>query len=241
LRQTGGNLASLLNFQDNAVNTLNLLIIVGGTGLLALVSCLGKTGARRYAVAAFHVCNVLAPLALYVIVYNGTGYQLTRLLSAHFLLSFALFLLVAPPGSVRWAAGPVLAACLGMLPMSLKSFVLFVRPAYDDYTGYAGQINALRQEMAPALLLSKDAPSPWLRTLAIVAGDEALPSLAVPDFYGVQVHAEASLDAPLKAGFILLDAKAHAQAAKANALTPVAETSRGTLYRNDVAFGFAGK
>ena len=241
LHQTGGNLASLFNFRDNAVNTLNLLIIVGGTGLVALVSCLGKAGARRYAVAAFHVCNVLAPLALYVIVYNGTGYQLTRLLSAHFLLSFAVFLLVAPPGSVRWAAGPVLAACLGMLPMSLKSFVLFVRPAYDDYAGYARQINALRQEMASALLLSKDAPSPWLRTLAIVSGDEALPSLAVPDFYGVQVYAPSSLETPLKAGFVLLDAKAHALAAKANALTHAADTSRGTLYRNDVAFGFAGK
>ena len=241
LRQAGGNLTSLLNFQDNAVNTLNLLIIVGGTGLVALVSCLGKAGARRYALAGFHVCNVLAPLALYVIAYNGTGYQLTRLLSAHFLLSFAVFLLVTPRGSVRWAAGPIFAACLGMLPISLKIFVIFARPAYDDYAGYARQIDALRQEMAPALLLSKDAPSPWLRTLAVVSGDEILPSLAVPDVYGVQVYAASSLDAPMHAGFVLLDARAHALAAKANALTRVADTAHGALYRNDVAFGFAGK
>ncbi len=241
LHQAGGNLASLLNFQDNAVNTLNLLIIAGGTGLLATVSCLGKAGTRRYALAGFHVCNVFAPLAVYVIAYNGTGYQLTRLLSAHFLLSFAVFLLVAPAGSVRWAAGPIFAACLGMLPMSLKSFVLFVRPAYDDYAGFARQIDVLRRDMAPALLLSKDAPSPWLRTLAVVSGDETLPSLAVPDCYGVQVYAASSLDAPLQAGFVLLDAKAHALAAKANALTHVADTAHGVLYRNDVAFGFAGK
>lgn len=239
LRQAGGNLASLLNFQDNAVNTLNLLIIAGGAGLLAAVSCLGKP--RRYGLAAFHVCNVVAPLALYVIVYNGTGYQLTRLLSAHFLLSFAVFLLGAPAGAVRWAVGPIFAACLGMLPMSLKSFVIFVRPAYDDYAGYARQIDALRRDMAPALLLSKDAPSPWLRTLAVVSGEETLPSLAVPDCYGVQVYVASSLDAPLRAGFVLLDAKAHALAAKANALTHVADTAHGALYRNDVAFGFAGK
>lgn len=239
LHQAGGNLASLLNFQDNAVNTLNLLIIVGGTGLLAVVSCLAKP--RRYGQAAFHVCNVFGPLALYVVVYNGTGYQLTRLLSAHFLLSFAVFLLGAPAGAARLAAGPILAACLGMLPMSLKSFVIFVRPAYDDYAGYAGRIDDLRRDMAPALLLSKDAPSPWLRTLAIVSGDEPVPSLAVPDFYGVQVYAASSLDTPLKAGFVLLDAKAHALAAQANVLTHLADTAHGALYRNDVAFGFAGK
>ncbi|QAZ69611.1 hypothetical protein [Solidesulfovibrio carbinolicus] len=239
LHQAGGNLASLLNFQDNAVNTLNLLIIAGGTGLLAAVSCLGKP--RRFGLAAFHVCNVFGPLALYVVAYNGTGYQLTRLLSAHFLLSFAMFLLGAPAGAARWAAGPILAACLGMLPMSLKSFVIFVRPAYDDYAGYARRIDALRRDMAPALLLSKDAPSPWLRTLAVVSGDETLPSLAAPDCYGVQVYVPSSLDAPLRAGFVLLDAKAHALAAKANALTHVADTAHGALYRNDVAFGFAGK
>lgn len=240
-RLAGANLASLLNFRDNALHTLELLLIMGGSGLMILLACCKRDGARSLGLAVFHACNVFAPLVVYVTAYNGTGYQLTRLVSAHFLLSFALHLLTAPPGAAKLVVAPVLSVCLGLFPMSLKKFVLFTQPAYVDSAGYRERVETLRREIAPHLLLTEKVGAPWLRTLAVGVPDAPVTSLAAPPFYGIQVYDDNALSTVMPVGFALLDKAAHDKASRFNALTPIVETAYGVLYRNDAAFGSGAK
>lgn len=233
-----GNVQSLLNFTDNAHHSLELAIMLGGT-ILAMVLGRGRTSLAARRAAALHLCNMFVPFLVYIVVYNGSGYQLNRLLSAHFLLGMTLALLVAPTGTGRLVLAPVLAGCLALLPAALGQYTVFVRPAYDDYFGWRGRIDALALALDPALQLARNAPSPWLRTLIVQEEDVIVPSLAALPEYGIQVYSRGGLDTPFRAGFALLDAAGYATARRATPLTPLATTPRGVLYRNDAAFGFA--
>lgn len=233
------NMNSLLNFTDNRHHTLTLLVMLGGT-LLAMLPALAASPGQRRRLAALHVCNLLVPCLTYVTIYNGSGYQLTRLLSAHFLLSLGLAVQAAPPGAAKFVLAPVFAACLAMLPASLGQYALFVRPAYDDYQGFASRITALARDIGPALQLSANAPSPWLRTLGVMSDDIVEPALAAPSEYGIQVYSPQGLAQPLRPGFVLLGPKDWEIARKATPLTPVTATPHGVLYRNDAAFGLVG-
>ena len=236
LSRLGPNLTSLLNFTDNRHHSLNLLVMLGGTGLAALPAmAVASPGRRRLAV--LHACNMLLPCLAYVTIYNGTGYQLTRLLSAHFLLSLALVLRTAPPGAARLVFGPVLAACLGLLPVSLGHYALFVRPAYDDYRGDGARIAALAREIDPILRLGEAAGQPWRRTLGTMHDNAIVPALAAPGAYGIQVYSAKGLLLPLRAGFVLLAPEEGAVAGRRTPLTPLLATPYGILYRNDEAFG----
>lgn len=240
LSRLGPNLASLLNFTDNRHHSLNLLVMLGGAGLAALPALAGAGQARRR-LAGLHACNMLLPCLAYVTIYNGTGYQLTRLLSAHFLLSLALVLRTAPPGAARLAFGPVLAACLGLLPASLGHYALFVRPAYDDYRGDGARIAALAREIDPILRLGEAAGQPWRRTLGAMHDNVVVPALAAPGAYGIQVYSPKGLLLPLRAGFVLLSPEEGAVAGRRTPLTPLLATPYGILYRNDEAFGLTAR
>lgn len=233
----GRNLRSLADFTDNRYHALVLFLMLGGTGLALLV----PAGSRlvRLRLAAVHLCNMAAPLLLYVALYNGSGRHLSRLLAAHFVLTLALCARTLPQGSRSLVLAPVLAGCLALFPATLGQYALFLRPSYDDYLGLGPRIAAQAQAMNPALRLSLKAASPWLRTLAMPAPDPAIVFLAAPAGYGVQLHGPGGFDAPLRAGFALLDPASFALAARATPLTALATTPQGTLYRNDAAFGFA--
>lgn len=233
----GHNLRSLFAFSDNRYHSLVLFCMLGAVGL-ALVVPAGNRGARLRAVAV-HLCNMGAPLFAYVAIYNGTGRHLVRLLAAHFVLSLGYAVKSLPPRSRTVVLAWTFGACLALFPATLAQYALFIRPAYDDYAGYGARLAAQAAAMDPALTLSLKAASPWLRTLALPAGDPAVPFLAAPPAYGVQLYDPSGLDAPLRPGFALLDAAGYARVSRHTPLTPVGQTPCGTLYRNDVAFGFA--
>ncbi len=235
LHVLGENCRRLFDFTDNRDPALALLLMLLGTGLALAFGPPGRIVRRKLAV--LHVCNILAPLLVYVAVYTGSGRHLTRLLSAHFVLTLALAVKTARFPSLVLA--PVLAACLALFPATLNQYVLFVRPAYDDFMEFTPRIEAFRQAADPALSLSLAAKNPWLRTLAVCGVDQDVAYLGAPPAYGIQIYTQKGLDAPMRAGFAVLSPLAAALAGRHTPLTPVAETPIGTLYRNDAAFGFA--
>lgn len=231
------NLVRLADFAGNRFPSLVLLLMGGGV-LLAMAAPTGDRQARLRALAV-HACNFFAPLALYLMVYTGSGRHLPRLLAAHGALSLAFAAASLPRRGRALVFGPVLAACLALLPATLGEYALYIRPAYDDFDGYKARIAAQAAAMTPPLSLSLGASSPWLRTLALSTGAIAVPFLAAPAAYGLEIYTPEALGKPLKPGFALLSPAQYALAAPATPLTAVAETPAGTLYRNDAAFGFA--
>jgi hypothetical protein len=231
------NLVRLADFSNNRYQSLVLLLMLGGV-LLAMGAAAADRQARLRALAV-HACNFLAPFGLYLMVYTGSGRHLPRLLAAHGALSLAYAAASLPRRGRALVFAPVLAACLALLPATLGEYALYIRPAYDDFNGYKARIAAQAAAMTPPLSLSLGAPSPWLRTLALPTGDIAVPFLAPPAAYGLEIYTPEALGKPLKPGFALLSPAQYALAAPATPLTAVAETPAGTLYRNDAAFGFA--
>ena len=67
--------------------------------------------------------------------------------------------------------------------------------------------------------LSLGASSPWLRTLALPTGPVAVPLLAAPAAYGLEIYTPEALQKPLRPGFALLSPAQYALAAKATPLT----------------------
>ena len=233
-----GNIDSILNFTDNRYHNIVLLLMLGGTAL-AMAFVGGDAGVKRR-LLLLHICNILIPLATYLTIYNGSGYQLSRLMSAHFVLSMALTVRCQPQRTMRLVLVPVLAGCLALLPATLGQYTLFVRPAYHDFLEFRPRIAAMRHIVEPVLSVSLGASSPWLRTLAVPIGDAAaLAYMAAPAAYGIELYVDAGLDKPLGAGFLLLDDAAHARLRPHMPLTLLEKTPSGGLYRNDVAFGFA--
>jgi|GEM_PF-3289446 len=232
-----GNVANLFNFGDNRYHTIVLLIMLCGT-VLAMAVKVGDVRAQSQW-CVLHFFNIFAPFILYITIYNGSGYQLSRLLSAHFVLTMALTARCLPPRSARLVLAPVLAGCLALLPATLISYAKLIRPAYQDYLDFRPRIAALAETINPVLELTKSASDPWLRTLALIMEDSILPQMAAPPPYGIQLYIEEGLDRPLKAGFVLLDAARYERARIHTPLTPLMKTPVGVLYRNDVAFGFA--
>ncbi len=232
------NMTSLLDFTNNANSTLGLAIMLGGT-LLAMAIGKGMESEFQRRNVAIHLCNMFFPVAIYIAIYAGTGNQLNRLISAHFLLSLTLAMLVAPRRAGRLVLGPVLAGCLAMLPATLASYTAYVRPAYDDYLGWRDRIDGLGPDLSRVLQVAANAPSPWLRTLIVYGDDAALAYLAAPAEFGIQGYDLRGLETPFRAGFALLDPAGYAAASQKMPLTPLAKTPHGVLYRNDVAFGFA--
>lgn len=232
------NLRNLTNFADNRYHTLVLLLMLSATGMAMIVTAGGKRA--RLCALAVHLCNMGAPLLAYVALYNGSGRHLSRLLAAHFVLSLTYAVKTLSPRSRTTVLAWTTAAGLALLPMTLThQYALFVRPAYDDFRGFAPRIAAQAAAMNPTLSLSLGASSPWLRTLAVPAARPVVAYLAAPPAYGIELYDIPVLKQPLRAGFVLLPPAAAALASRHTPLTAVAETPAGTLYRNDVAFGFA--
>ncbi len=231
------NLRTLFDFSANRHHTLVLLLMASAVALALAAPAGGRQAWLKG--LALHACNFLAPFCLYVAIYNGSGRHLTRLLAAHGALSLAYAAAGLPGRSRSLALAPVLAGGLALFPATVAEFSLYIRPAYDGVAAYRDRLAAQAAAMDPALSLSLGAASPWLRTLAVPLRNMAVPYLAAPPAYGVEIYGPQGLDAPLAPGFALLGPKEHAQAAGRTPLTPVAETPEGTLYRNDAAFGFA--
>lgn len=245
-----GNLRHLADFADNRLHTLTLLLMFAAVGLAVAASGVAEAPgpdpgrrARLWRGLVVHGLNIGVPLATYITIYNGSGRHLPRLLAAQAVASLGYAAASLPRRARGLVFAPLLAGGLALLPATLADYALYVRPAYDDYAGYRERIAAQATAMDPALRLSLDAKSPWLRTLAVVMGDLAVPFLATPPAYGLEIYGRAALetlDAPLRPGFALLDAAAYARVARTTPLTPVADTPYGTLYRNDLAFGLTG-
>lgn len=229
------NLESLLRFADNRHHSLTLCVVLGGT-MLAVVPALAHSKSMRRRLAFLHVCNVFVPCFVYITIYNGTGYQLTRLLSAHFLLSLAVVVRTAPLRSARIVFAPVLAACLGMLPASLGNYALSVRPSYDDYDDLNDKVSGLSEVIRPFLVGVENDIDPWRRTMGVMHDNIIEPALAVPDFYGIQAYSSWGLERSIRSGFILLSHDEGVIAGKHTKLNPLVSTRHGILYRNEKAF-----
>ncbi len=227
------NIGHLSNFADNRYHLLTLFLMLAATALALTAPVADK--AARLRLAAIHLCNMAAPLVLFVALYNGSGRHLSRLLTAHCVLGLALCARTLARPSLVLA--PVLAGGLALFPATLDQYAVFLRPAYDDFQGFRPRIAAQAKAMDTALNLGLQNASPWLRTLAIAVPDQAAPFLAAPAAYGIQLYGPRGLDGPLRPGFALLTPAAHDLAARHTPLTAVAETPAGTLYRNDRAFG----
>ena len=230
------NLAGLLDFADNRDHFLTLLLMLCATALAVGLGGFGRTGRR---LAAVHLCNMLLPLAAYVAVYTGSGRHLTRLLAAHFVLTLALAARSLPGRRPALVLAVTLGGGLGLLPMTLHTYTLFTRAAYEDIFDLRPRIEAFRRTTDPALSLTLSARDPWQRTLAVAVGDLTVPFLGTPPAYGLEVYTRSGFEHPIKAGFVLLDAAGAAVAKTHTPLTVICDTPFGTLYRNDAAFGFA--
>lgn len=205
-----------------------MAVVVVGLVLLGLA--LRRRRHDEALLATVVTLSVLLPLGLVIAVYEiAAG---TRILGPHLLFAGVLVALRAPRG--WFLAVPVLLVVTGLAAVPLLRTDVLTIDRANFLDGVSDQAVSAFQGQIKSDLVYRPGADRWCNTLLVSTDPVFFPELrAVPPGIGVSVDLNHVFDGPLKSGYVLAnDVRKPLLPDKGAHLVPLAQTNRGTLYRN---------
>lgn len=225
------NLVSYLSLQNpfSVENSLRLQLIVLAVFGAIIYPRLQKTEDIRFE-STVHTCNLIAPLAIVISLYDIGDWRDFRVMAPHIL--FSLSLLLAQRTTFRislflWAIFFTISL------FSISSFTENYKKFHGDhFLNRDRNIVLFQDEIFSVLKYKKDA-SPWGNSLLMDIDSLQATCISIPAGIGINIVSDwKRIRYPLKSAYIFIQPKIYMEISDKVHLQPIASSARGFLYLN---------